>query len=363
VRLRGQNTGFDARSVFIAGLNVPSASYPDAESQNRLYLRLARELSAAPGVADASLAQSIPLSGPFSRAPYAVYEGDVAELAARPLGLTQSVTPGYFAAMRIPIVAGRDFTERDTADAPLTVIVSQTTARKLFPDGRALGRRLIMGSSGGGESMEIVGIVGDVRSQTLASVSEVEFYRTVMQRPRTFMQMVVRTSGDAVAFESTARRLLKSIDPALPLTGINTLESLVDNSVAQQRLLFTLLVTFAVLAVVLSAVGIYGVVAAYVTQRTAEFGVRIALGARHTEVLRLVFAQTLRPVFVGIAIGLAAAIASARLLQSLLFEVSALDPRLLVVSAVGLALIACGSCAVPALRATRVDPVRALRNE
>ena len=295
LHLRGQPTGFDSTNVFIARLNLPTATYPTPEDQGRFWQRTATALAEVPGVRNAVMAQTPPLSGATTRAPYAIAEG-APPLAGRPLGVAQSVTPGFFHTLGIPLIAGRDFTERDTADSPLVVIVSQSAARKLFPHGDAIGHRLVMGAQGGGQTMEIVGIVGDVRSQTLASMADVEFYRSTTQRPRTFMQMVVRTEGDAAAFESSARRVLASIDPTLPLTGVTTLEALLDQSVAQERLLFTLLVVFAGLAVVLSTVGIYGVVAAFVVQRTEEIGVRMALGAGGSEVIRLVLAQTLRPV-------------------------------------------------------------------
>ena len=361
LRLRHQDPGFDAAGVFVAGINLPAARYPNPQAQHRFYEQVAAALSTAPGVERASLAQMVPLSGPFTRAPFAVDEGAVPPLNERPLGLTESVLPGYLGTLGIPIRAGRDFNARDTDTSPLVAIVSESTARRLFPNRDPLGRRIVMGSQGGGQSMEIVGVVGDLRSQTLRQVSEVEFYRPVAQRPRTFMQMVVRTTADPGAFETTARRVVAGIDPALPLVGVNTLSGILDRSLAQERLLFTLLGVFAVLALTLSAVGIYGVVSAVVRARTAEIGVRIALGASVSRVLSLVLVATVRPVVLGLAAGVAAAAFLGRFIEALLFDVSPLAPSMLGGSAVALAIVACAACAVPAWRAARISPLAAMR--
>jgi len=360
-KLRSQQTGFDSSNIFVAGVSLPPSRYPDIGSQSRFWLQLSDALAAAPGASRATLASTPPLNGGFTRSPYALAEGAVPPLNERPLGLTISVTPGYFATMRIPIVAGRDFTERDTADAPRVAIVSRSTARKLGGEQAILARRIIMGASG--EVMEVVGITADTRTQALASVAEVEFYRPVMQRQRPFMQMLVKTAGDPAAFETTARQVLSNLDATLPMTGVTTHATMVEQSLAQQRLLFVLLGVFALLAVMLSSVGIYGVVASFVGQRTPEIGVRMALGASRTQVIGIVLAQSMAPVGAGLLIGLAGAAAFGRFVEGLLFEVSPLDPLMLAGGVVSLALVAGIACAIPAGRAARIDPVTALRGE
>ena len=361
-KLRNQRTGFDSTNIFVAAVSVPPSRYPDIDSQARFWLRLGDALAAAPGATRATLASTPPLNaGGFTRSPYALAEGAVAPMNERPLGLTISVTPGYFATMRIPLVAGRDFTERDTAAAPRVAIVSRSTARKLGGEASILGRRIIMGASG--EVMEVVGVSEDTRTQTLASTAEVEFYRPVMQRQRPVMTLLVKTAGDPAAFEATARQVLSGIDATLPLTGVTTHQRVVEQSLAQQRLLFVMLGVFAVLAVVLSSVGIYGVVSSFVGQRTPEIGVRMALGASRAQVIRIVLGQSLVPVGTGLLVGLVGAAALGRFVEGLLFEVSPLDPLTLGGGVALLALVAGVACAVPAGRAARIDPVTALRGE
>lgn len=364
LRLQNQQPGFRADGVFVANLTLPAARYPDIETQSRFYLRLAEEMRRAPGVGGASLIQGLPLTGANSRSPYAAASGDAPPLKDRPLGLTRSVTPGYFTTLEIPLLAGRDFTERDVHNAPTVVIITRGTARKLFAGEEALGRRILMGTNNGvGLPMEVVGVAEDVRSQTLAQTAEVEFYRPVMQRQSAFMQLAVRTESDPAAFAATARQVLKGLDAGVPFNNPTTLDATVAQSLGQQRLLFTLLSLFAALALVLAAVGIYSVVAYTVGQRTGEIGVRMALGARPRDVLRLVIDQGMRPVLLGVAAGLAGCLALGRLIQSQLYDVSASDPLMLAATCAVLVGVAAVACWLPARRATRVNPVVALRFE
>jgi predicted permease len=362
LQLQNQPTGFRPDDVFVGSITLPPARYPDIEAQSRFYLRLCDEMRSTPGVTTASLIQGLPLSNKNSRAPYARAGGEVPPVKERPLGQTRSVTPGYFATMEIPLLAGRDFNERDVSNTPQVVIISRSTARKLFPDANPLGRRILMGTNNNvGLEMEVVGVVGDVRSLTLTKVTDVEFYRPVMQRQSNFMQLVVRTPSAPTAFAGTAVKVLRGIDRGLPLTDPTALSTIIGQSLSQQRLLFTLLGLFAGLALVLAAVGVYSVVAYTVTLRTGEIGVRMALGARRGDVLRLVVSQGMRPVLLGAFVGLVGCLALGRLFQQQLYEVSAFDPRLLSAACAGLVGVAVVACLLPARRAMRVDPMEALR--
>jgi predicted permease len=360
LQLQRQPTGFRAEGVFTANITLPPSRYPDAGAQGRFFLRLSEELRQTPGVVGAALVQGLPLTNNNSRAPYARADG-APPLKDRPLGLTRSVTPGYFETLGIPIVAGRDFTERDAGDAPLVAVLSRSTAEKLFPREDPIGRRIVMGSLNGGQVMEVVGVVGDVRSRTLAQVADVEFYRPVTQRPSTFMQLAVRTSADPAVAAAAVSGTLKRLDAELPLNNPTTLAETVAQSLGQQRLLFTLLGVFAALALILAAVGIYSVVAYTVGQRTAEIGVRLTLGAPRGAILRLVLGQGLRPVGLGIGAGLVGCLALGRFVQSQLFGVSAFDPLTLAATCAGLAAVAALACLLPARRAMNVDPMIALR--
>jgi predicted permease len=361
--LNRQPPGYRADGVFVASLTLPPTRYPEPADQGRFFVRLAAEMRATPGVKDAALIQGLPLSGANSRAPYARASGMVPPLKDRPLGLTRSVTPGYFATLGIPILAGRDFSEYDDRTRPHVVVLSRDTARKLFAGQDPLGQRVIMGSRNGGEEMEVVGVVGDVRSQTLANTTAVEFYRPVMQRNQPFMQLAVRTEGDPGAFAGSARAIVKRLDPELALTGVTTLADVVSQSLGQQRLLVRLLGLFAFLALTLAVVGIYSVVAYAVRLRRADIGVRMALGACPGDVLGLTIGQGMVPVAAGLAAGLLACLGLGRLLQSQLFGVSAFDPLTLASAGACLAAVAAVACWVPARRAARLDPVTTLRAE
>lgn len=364
LRLQNQALGFRPDNIFVASITLPPARYSDIETQSRFYIRLAEEMRRAPGVTAASCIQGLPLSNNNTRSPYARAGGDVPPVKERPLGHTRSIIPGYFATLEIPLLAGRDFNERDVVNAPQVVIISRNTARRLFPDVDPIGRRILMGTNNNiGLEMEVVGVVGDVRSLTMAQVADVEFYRPIMQRQFNFMQVVVRTSSDPAAFAATAKGVLKGIDAELPLTDPTALSAIVGQSLSQQRLLFTLLGLFAALALVLAATGVYSVVAYTVTLRTSEIGVRMALGAKPSDVLRLIVSQALRPVLLGTVLGLIGCFALGRLFQQQLYEVSAFDPLLLSLTCAGLVIVALAACLLPARRAIRVDPIVALRSQ
>lgn len=364
IKLSGQETGFRSERVWAGGIGLPPAQYPDPAARERFAQRLQTELQTAPGVEAVAVTDAVPLSGNFSASPYARADGNPVPVNQRPLGLTRSVLPGYFQTLRIPLLSGRDFTEQDKGDSPPVVILSNSTAKKLFPNENPLGRQMLFGTDNGtGLRAEVIGVVGDVRSRELAKANDVEFYRPWGQRTNPFLNVLVRAATKPQATAGIVRAGLNKIDNGLPILLPSTLDEIVTQSLGQQRLTMALLGVFAGIALLLAIVGIYGAVAYTVEQRTSEIGVRIALGAQTRDVLGLVVRQGMNPVILGLIIGLAATFAAGRLLTAQLYQVSPHNPLLLGATAMILALAALIACLIPARRASNVDPIVALRTE
>ena len=364
VRLSRQEAGFRSERVWTGGIGLPPAQYPDPASRERFAQRLQTELQTAPGVEAVSITGAVPLSGNSSGAPYARADGNPVPVNQRPIGLIRSISPGYFRTLGIPLLSGRDFTEQDKVDSPFVVILSNSSAKKLFPNENPIGHQMLFGTdNGNGLQAEIVGVVGDVRSQQLAKTNDVEFYRPWPQRSAPFLNILVRSAIKPEATAGIVRAALNKIDNGLPILRPNTLEAIVTRSLGQERLTMTLLGVFAGIALLLALVGIYGAVAYTVEQRTGEIGVRMALGAQTQDVLRLVVKQGMNPVLLGLVIGLAATFAVGRLLTAQLYQISPHNPLLLGATATVLALAALLACLIPARRASHVDPIIALRAE
>jgi predicted permease len=364
VRLSQQPSGFKPDHLWVGGIGLPPAQYADPEARARFVDRLLAELKTTPGIEASTVSDGVPLSGNNSRSPYARVDGNPLPLNQRPLGLTRSTAPGFLKTFSIPLLAGRDFDERDALDKPLVVIVSKSTAQKLFPNEDPMGKRIFFGTDNNtGLPAEVIGVAADVRSTRLDQANEIEFYRPWPQRSGAFMWLTVRSAGKPEAAAGMVRSVLNKIDPGLPIIFPNTMNRIVDESLGQRRLTMTLLGAFAGIALVLAMVGIYGAVAYTVEQRTGEIGVRMALGAQTADVLRLVVKQGMTPVVIGLVIGLAASLALGRLLTAQLYEVSAHNPALLAATSATLAIVALLACLIPARRASLVNPIEALRTE
>jgi predicted permease len=365
VRLSRQASGFSPERLWVGFVGLPPGQYPDPAAKALFADRLLAELKNSPGIESASAADGVPLGGGRSSSPYARVDGNPLPVNQRPLGLTRSVSPGFMKTYGIPLLAGRDFDERDQFDKPFVVILSKSTAQKMFPGGEdPIGKRILFGTDNNtGLPCEVVGVVGDVRSIRLEQANDIEFYRPWPQRSAPFLAVTVKAAFKPDAATSTVRNALAKVDPALPIIQPQTMNQIIDQSLGQRRLTMTLLGVFAGIALVLAMVGIYGAVAYTVEQRTGEIGVRMALGAQTVDVLRLVVRQGMSPVIIGLALGVAAALALGRLLTTQLYEVSANNPALLGATSVTLAIVALLACLIPARRASLVNPIEALRTE
>jgi putative ABC transport system permease protein len=364
VRLSNEKIGFNPERIWIGGIGLPASHYSDDASRVRLVENLRAELQRLPEVEAAAITDVVPLSGGFSRTPYARSDGSAPPVTQRPIGLVHDVSPGYFNTFGIPLLAGRDLNEHDTKDHPDVVLISQTTARTIFPRINPLGQRLLLGGiNGTGAPAEVIGVVGDIRSMQIGKKDEIEFYRPFAQRPNSFLSVAIRGHGRPEMLLSAARAALDRVDRDLPFIQPQTMQRVIADSLGQQRLTMGLLGSFALIALLLALVGIYGAVAYTVEQRTGEIGVRMALGAQARDVLRLVVGQGIQPVVIGLFIGLITVLVLGRFLSSQLYEVSANNPALLAGTTFLLGVVALAACLIPARRATRVDPIIALRYE
>ena len=362
VRLNQQNVGYHYRNVGVGFVTLPTAQYSDIGTRQRFVERLLASLRAVPGFESVTVSGDIPLlPGGGNATLYSRADGEVLPVDKRATAPSHDVSPGYFKTWGIPVLAGRDFDEHDTADHQNVVLISQSGAKKVFGSENPIGKTLLVTSFG--TPCEIVGIVGDVRSRKVNEADDMEFYRPWAQENFPFPTIVVRSNLRENAVTKLVRSTLATVDPGLAIALPQSMDKIIAQALGQTRLMTWLLGIFAGVALLLAAIGIYAAVAYTVEQRTGEIGVRMALGAQTRDVLRMVVNQGMRPVAIGLAIGIASAFALGRLITSQLYEVSAHNPALLAGSTVLLAAIALIACLLPARRAIHVDPIQALRTE
>jgi putative ABC transport system permease protein len=360
VALQSLDPGFDAQRVLTMTLDLNWSRYTSNELVLGFHDRLHARLAGQPGVLATASSLTFPLDGHRRINVGFVIEGQPpAEAGAQPLGDLRSATPGYFQTLGIPLVTGRFFTASDGPDSPDVAIVNQTLARRYWGQETGVGHRISADS--GKTWISIVGVVGDVRHYGLDSEPSDEVYLPFAQAPFREGTFLVRTTADPGAMARRIGEEVLAIDPGQPLANVQTLEEVRSEALASPRLTTTLLLLFALLALCITAAGLGGVVAFSVSQRTQEIGVRMALGAGRGEVLGMVLREGLLLVSVGLALGIAAAIALTRLISGLLFHVEATDPLTFVGTALVLVLIAAVACLAPARRASAVDPMVALR--
>jgi putative ABC transport system permease protein len=357
LRLQAADLGFDTRNVLVGFVNPPRATYDTAAKHVAFYDQVYERAKALPGVQKAALVSVLPLGG----------DSDMSfEIEGRPLPRSPSETPvtwyrlvtaGYFDTIGMQIRRGRAFESREAAPS---IIVNESMAKKFFAGEDALGRRLRFGDS---PWFTIVGIVGDAKIRGAREAVRIETFIPYWQFPEPGMNILLKAAGDPALLAGPLKQAVASLDPTIPVQGITTLSEIVGESIEQPRFFAMLSAAFAVLALVLAAVGIYGVMAYVVAQRTTEIGVRIALGATQREVFHLIVGDGLRVTAMGVALGIAGSMLVSRWLTTLLFGVKPGDPLTLAVTAVLLLIVGAAACFVPARRATRVDPMVALRGE
>ena len=360
IRLSQTNLGFRPTKLWTGGITLPAAQYADGPSRQRFAEQLLNALQNVPGLESATISGDVPLAG-GNRTLYARGDRDVPPIEQRANGPSHDITPGYFKTWGIALLTGREFNEHDAGDSQKVCLISQAGAKKVYPGENPIGKTLLVSSLG--VPYEIVGIVGDVRSIRVNEAPGMEFYLPWAQENFPFANVTVRTNLPSEAVTKLVQSALSTVNSGLAIAAPQTMDAIVAQALGQARLMTWLLGIFAGVALLLASIGIYGAVAYTVEQRTGEIGVRMALGAQTRDVLKLVVGQGMRPVVIGLAIGIAAAFALGRLIASQLYEVSAHNPALLGGATMLLASIALVACLLPARRAALVDPVEALRTE
>ncbi len=356
--LQKTDLGFDSSGSTVFTVSLPPARYP-TEQVVATHERLDEQLAAMPGVTSVARISGLPLGPSENVLSFTRPDQPPPPPGQAPNALYRVVDPEYFATMKIPVLSGRAFLPSDRAGAQRAVVISRRMADVFWPGEDPLGRPIQIGSQAG----VVVGVVANVRSQTLATAAQPEMYVPHAQSGQRTIMYVIKSNLGTAQVLGASREVVKQLDVRLPLIGPSSMQEIVDEQLAQPRFYLVLIGLFAVLSVVLAAIGIYGVVAYVVTQRTREIGVRMALGARQGQVVGLMLWQGLRPAAIGMAIGLVVAIGAARLIRGLLYEVQPHDPMTFVGVSVALLVVVLVACAIPAQRASGVAPAEALRSE
>ncbi|MDP1571451.1 MAG: ABC transporter permease [Vicinamibacterales bacterium] len=360
VNLQSVDPGLSPDRLLVADVRLPLSGYPEPAARRAFFASLLERLEALPGVEQASFASVVPFTGGDTDTGFRI-EGrpEPSSPSEEPVAWVRTVSPGYFRATGMRLEQGRLLEPSDHEEAPRAVVINRALATRYWPDTDPVGTRLRAGPN----AVTIVGIVADVRHRELSQPALPQMYLSMAQWPQGAMTAVIKTTGDPAALAPAVRAAVAAIDPSLPVSGIDTLESLMAGTLALPRLLAMLMLTFAGTALLLAAIGIYGLMAYSVSQRTQEFGVRVALGANARDVLGLVLGQAMRLTAAGVLVGAAAAFGVSRLLAALLYDVTPADVPTFAATALALSAVALAAAYLPARRAMRISPVEALRNE
>jgi putative ABC transport system permease protein len=364
LRLQNIDPGFRSDDVFTARVTLPGSRYGESADATTFFETLIGKVEQLPGVQDAAAISFLPLAGPGMGTSFYRTDQPTPPDGQQPSTEVRPITPKFFRTMGIPQLAGRDFTDADRAGSPLVAVVSEGLVRRIFPGENPLGKRLQVAiGSREGMHVEIVGVVGDIKFSSLDAETRPAVYVPLPQLSIGLATVVARTQLDPLSLTSGVSAAVRAIDPEVPLADVRTMRDVVDATLARARAVSVLLTAFALLALVLAALGVYGVMAYSVAQRTQEIGVRMALGATVQSVFRMVLGHALKLVAVGVVTGLVAAGLLTGALESLLFETEPLDPGTFAATALVLLIVATVASYVPARRGTRIAPTEALRAE
>jgi len=364
IHLQSVNAGFVSQQVLTAQLSPSGTNFTTDADYINFYNRVMERISAVPGVQDVGMINTLPLAkGPTLA--LRVEGGPVTTPDKWPVANYRTVSSNYFRAMSIPVVQGRAFTEQDRDSAPVVLMINEELAHRVFPGENPVGKRINFGRVENGQPVwfEIVGVAANVRSLELREEPTSEVYFSLQQNPFAGMSLVIRSNVEPGGLAGPLRQIVAEVDKSVPVANVETMDHIVSESITQPRFNLFLLGLFSTVAMLLSAAGIYGVTAYTVTQRTHELGIRLALGAQVSDVLKMILRQGMVVIAVGLVLGLLSAFALMRLLRSLLFGVGENDPVTFVAITVVLLLVALFACYIPARRATKVDPLEALRYE
>ena len=362
IMLQQVRPGFDAERVTTFGVSLPLATYPDLRARNEFVRRIEAAIAALPGVEAVGGTSQLPLTGSGPLSPYAYDERTAANWESATAD-GRGVTPGYFRAMGTRLLAGRFFDERDTYDGPRVIVVDELLAARAFPGQSAVGQRLQTRPTGDPAPFaEIIGVVEHMRLLDVRRPVRGQIFGVFTRGTPTRLSIVVRASGDTAALATALRQTMRTLDPTLPVT-VRPMSEYVAKNLAQTRFSFLLMAVFAALAVMLAGIGIYGVMAYAVGQRTKEIGIRMALGEEPARIRNRVVGDGMKLVAISLVLGLAGAFLLARAQSALLFGVRASDPVTFLVAPLILVAIAFLGCYLPARRAIRIDPLHALRRD
>jgi putative ABC transport system permease protein len=360
IRLQTATPGFDPKNVLSMRISLPKTKYATRPQMIAFYNEALKQLRTLPGVESVAISSALPVN-PSRKSPMLLEGQPEVPLAQRPILNVQTLSPDYTKVLHVPLIRGREFTEHDDADAPPVVMVNQAVVHHYWPNENPIGKRIYLGQIP--KPAQVVGVLGDIKNASLAQDTTPEVFLPFPQLPWASLNLTVRTSRDPHQMISAVLHQISAIDKDQPVTNVQTLEELLESASAQPRFTMFLLGIFSATALILAIVGIYGVIAYSVAQRTQELGIRMALGAAKGDILKLVIGHGLLLTLSGVAIGMIVSAALTRVLSSMLYKTSATDPIIFSSSAALFLVVALMASYLPARRATRIDPTNALRSE